>query len=66
MLRAILVVWVVVGCACIVPGCVAVGGETQQQPTVGRELTDLKMALDRGAITPGEYEAKKCELLARR
>ena len=66
MLRAVLLGCIVLGCVCVLPGCIAVGGETEQQPTVGRELTDLKMALDRGAITPGEYEAKKSDLLARR
>ena len=66
MFRAFLIAWVVVGCACVVPGCIAVGGDSQPAPTVGRELMDLKTALDRGAITPGEYEAKKTDLLARR
>ena len=48
-------------------GCIVVGSAKEApSPTVGQELTDLKMALERGAITPGEFEAKKSELLARR
>ncbi len=46
-------------------GCIAVGG-TSPQPTVGQQLIDLKAALDRGAVTPPEYEAKKAQLLAGR
>jgi hypothetical protein len=69
MLRAIRVTMVagVLAVAVAMAGCIAVGGDTRQAaPTVGQELTDLKMALDRGAITQGEFEAKKSELLARR
>jgi hypothetical protein len=68
MWRAILRTAVVgvVGIA-ISAGCIVVGSSKEAaQPTVGQELTDLKMALERGAITPGEFEAKKTELLARR
>jgi hypothetical protein len=50
-----------------VSGCIGIGGNTkQQQPTLGQELTDLKVALDRGAITQGEYDSKKAELLGHR
>jgi hypothetical protein len=31
--------------------------------TTGQELTDLKLALDVGAITQREYEAKRKEIL---
>ena len=37
----------------------------QQVPTVGRELADLKIARDAGAIDAVQYEAAKQRLLAR-
>ncbi|MCP5516410.1 MAG: SHOCT domain-containing protein [Verrucomicrobiales bacterium] len=53
------------GCAWSV-GSPSKTGNTQQpteHPTTGQELIDLKRALDQGAITPEEYEAKKQRLL---
>ena len=48
-------------------GCIAVGGTSNsQRPTTGQELVDLKLALDKGAITQAEYDQKKAELMARR
>ena len=48
-------------------GCVAVGGTTRSDaPTLGKELTDLKAALDAGAITEPEYQAAKSQLLSRK
>jgi hypothetical protein len=53
--------------AALMPGCIAIGGSpTVQKPTVGQELTDLKTALDRGAITQAEYDSKKAQLLGAR
>lgn len=40
---------------------VAVKGET---PTKGRRLSDLKTALQSGAITPAEYKSQKAAVLA--
>lgn len=34
--------------------------------TTGQELTDLKAALDAGAITPDEYEKKRKEILKKK
>jgi hypothetical protein len=49
------------------PGCIAVGGNSSNQvPTQGQQLTDLKTALDRGAITQAEYDQKKAQILAGR
>jgi hypothetical protein len=47
-------------------GCIAIGAQTDNRATTGQELIDLKAALDRGAVSPEEYAAKKAELLARR
>ena len=45
-------------------GCLAIGNSPQvQKPTVGQELVDLKVALDKGAITQGEYDMKKAQIL---
>ena len=47
-------------------GCIATGGNTQHiQPTLGRQLVDLKQARDSGAIDEEQYQCKKKELLAR-
>ena len=49
------------------PSCVAVGGtQNDQRPTTGQELIDLKTALDKGAITQAEYDAKRAQILARK
>jgi hypothetical protein len=46
-------------------GCMVLSsdGVTKRQPTIGQQLIDLKAALDKGAITPDEYEHQKAELL---
>ncbi|MFM7259992.1 MAG: SHOCT domain-containing protein [bacterium] len=45
-------------------GCVAVGGARHsEQPTLGKQLVDLKAALDTGAITEAEYAAAKSRML---
>ena len=50
---------------CLLGGCIAVGGsDNYQQPTLGRQLMDLKTARDTGAITPEEYERSKADLIA--
>ena len=61
MIRGILLIALWVGLAGIV-GCIAVGG-TSPQPTKGQELIDLKLALDRGSITPAEYDSTKAQIL---
>lgn len=46
--------------------CMFHGGHTQKQvstTTLGQELSDLKSALDKGAITESEYRAVKEELI---
>jgi hypothetical protein len=65
MSRKIWVTCALAGVMLWLPGCIGIGGNTKQ-PTLGQELTDLKVALDRGAITPAEYDLKKSELLGRR
>ncbi len=50
----------------LLQGCVAVGGTTRaDQPTLGKQLIDLKAALDAGAITEPEYQQAKSSLLSR-
>jgi hypothetical protein len=50
-------------------GCVFVASDSadsiQHQATVGKELRDLKVARDEGAIEPAQYDAAKQKLLAR-
>lgn len=46
-------------------GCIAVGGG-ENKPTRGQEVTDLKAALDRGAITQAEFDTTKAQILGRR
>ena len=53
---------------CLVTGCawsIGSDGKTEIRPTKGQELTDLKKALDHGAITDEEYHAQKARLLAK-
>ena len=44
-------------------GCVAGNTTRVEKPTTGRELIELKEALDKGAITQVEYEQQKSKLL---
>ncbi len=45
-------------------GCLAVGGSKHSEsPTLGKQLLDLKTALDNGAVTEQEYAAEKAKLL---
>lgn len=45
-------------------GCVGIGGQSRTEPpTLGKQLTDLKCALDAQAITPEEYARTKQRLL---
>lgn len=46
-------------------GCIIVGTDTETRPTTGQELTDLKTALDRGAINQQEYDKQRTAILAR-
>ena len=46
-------------------GCIAVGGtDNFTQPTLGRQLQDLKVARDTGAISDDEYKDCKGRLIA--
>ena len=54
------------GCAlgAITAGCIAVGGsDNYQQPTLGRQLQDLKVARDTGAMSEPEYNDAKARLI---
>jgi hypothetical protein len=45
-------------------GCVAVGSTTRSDvPTLGKQLIDLKAALDSGAINETEYSTAREQLL---
>ncbi len=60
----------VVALACAtLSGCIGISGgmETKHQlPTKGRELIDLKEALDRNAISQPEYDRMKADIEAGR
>jgi hypothetical protein len=44
--------------------CIAVGGSPRQEaPTMGRQLIDLKAALDAGAMSEAEYSVAKAQIL---
>ena len=46
-------------------GCLTLGDANEvYPPTLGRELSELKVSLDRGAISPQEYEHQKAQLMA--
>jgi len=46
-------------------GCISLGDTHEvYPPTLGRELSDLRMSLDRGALSPQEFEQRKNQLLA--
>lgn len=45
-------------------GCVFAVGNKVPEPTTGRQLTDLKEAKQKGAITEKEYETLKAKVLA--
>ena len=49
------------------PGCVVVSDNSNdpQNPTVGRELTDLKVARDKGALGEEEYHDARHKVLSR-
>ena len=50
----------------LLSGCIAVGGtEQHNQPTLGRQLIDLKQARDTGAIDEAQYQNAKKEMLAK-
>lgn len=47
-------------------GCIAIGGSDRYEsknPTLGRQLQDLKVARDTGAISEDEYTKAKGKLL---
>ncbi len=48
-------------------GCIAVGGTDRyesKEPTLGRELQDLKTARDTGAISPDDYDKTRAALMS--
>ena len=50
----------------LLSGCIAVGGTEQHNPpTLGRQLMDLKLARDTGAIDEVQYQQAKSGLLAK-
>ncbi|MBI3325258.1 MAG: SHOCT domain-containing protein [Nitrospinae bacterium] len=65
MLKSLVLAAVLILGMSVSQGCIGIGSgpKTQQQPTVGQELMDLKAAFDRGAITEEDYNKKKAELL---
>ncbi|CAN5650480.1 hypothetical protein BH09PLA1_BH09PLA1_13570 [soil metagenome] len=49
----------------ITAGCIAVGGtDNYTQPTLGRQLQDLKLARDTGAISDAEYSDARAKLIS--
>jgi hypothetical protein len=47
-------------------GCIAIGGSDRYEskcPTTGKQLQDLKIAKDSGAINDEEYQRTKTKLL---
>ena len=63
-MKRTLVVCLILSALIAIPCCIAVGGtENSPRPTTGQELTDLKTALDHGAINQAEYDQKKAEIL---
>jgi putative oligomerization/nucleic acid binding protein len=53
------------GLSACVPGR-AKQSTTVNSTTTGQQLTDLKAALDAGAISPEEYEKKRKEILKKK
>lgn len=52
------------GAIAALQGCVAVGGaRNTEYPTVGKQLLDLKQALDAGAISQEEFDCVKARIL---
>jgi hypothetical protein len=50
--------------AALTAGCIAVGGtDNYTQPTLGRQLQDLKVAHDTGAVSDTEYNDAKNKLI---
>ena len=45
-------------------GCLAIGGVTNTQPTMGQQMIDLKAARDSGAMTDHEYEMARQSIVA--
>lgn len=48
----------------VTSGCIGVGGRVETTvPTMGKQLVDLKTALDSGALTEQEYEQAKAQII---
>lgn len=48
-------------------GCIAIGGSDRYEaknPTLGKQLQDLKVARDSGAVNDAEYQQAKSKLLS--
>jgi len=60
------VVTVITLASLLLTGCIAVGGtEQHNNPTLGRQLIDLKQARDTGALDEQQYQHARQELLAK-
>ena len=62
---AIVVISLILGLAAA--GCIAIGGSDRYEskcPTVGKQLQDLKIAHDNGAISDEEYQQTKVKLMS--
>jgi hypothetical protein len=60
---------VLLGAATAMAGCFGGGADVENQVSTvsqGKELTDLKLALDMGAISADEYDRLRKKILSRR
>jgi hypothetical protein len=63
--RHLLPACALLGAAATLQGCIAVGGTARHEsPTLGRQLIDLKAALDAGAMSEEEYRCAKAQILS--
>ena len=66
-MRKIILPMAALSAVLLLSGCIGIGGgsrTTNQSPTLGQQLVDLKTARERGAINDAEYETQKAKLLA--
>lgn len=62
--KLVLTALFVIPVLCAAPGCIALGGGSKiTNPTLGEELTSLKIAHDQNAISENEYQNAKAKLL---
>ena len=70
MKKLMLLTFVTACSALLLTGCIGLqlGGGSKsetQNPSVGQQLIDLKVAKDHGALSDAEYQAQKAKLLAK-